>query len=150
MQMSELSFLADALLALCERDRTAPFYTDDAFRDKMRRADRREAAHAHLVMGIVSQPLFLHECADVIRQAGLTERQHDVIRQRLAGRTFEEIGRRGGHSKQGAQNIYLQGLKKLMRSFDTYPYRGLGEVYRDETRRGLGAGRGVTLRVGRI
>ncbi|MBL8088141.1 MAG: hypothetical protein JNM85_08755 [Chthonomonas sp.] len=70
------------------------------------------------------------------RLAALTARQHDIFFKRISGWTFEEIGREAGHSKQGAQNIFRQALKKICRSEYVYPYAGLSEVYQAEIRRG--------------
>ncbi len=150
MNKEDLAFVAEALLALCERDRAAPHYSEAGFEAKLRSATRREAKFAHVAMGRGSHPMLQSECEDVIAAADLTDRQRDVLMQRLEGRTFEEIGHAGGHTKQGAQSIFVQGLKKLMRAYDVYAYRGLCDVYRDEVRRGTRSRKVVVGRVGRI
>lgn len=116
MTRENLSFVADALLALCEKDEHAPFYGDEAFRLKVLAGRRRDPKHAHLVMGRHGDTLLQAEWADVFRLAKLTVRQNDVVSQRLDGFTFEEIGRHGGHTKQGARQIFVQALKKLVRA----------------------------------
>lgn len=138
MSNEQLAFVAEALLALCDRCPDRPFYSEEAMRGKLKRAHIREPLYAHLIVGRKDDPLLREECADVIAMARLTRRQSEVLAMRLEGYTFEEIGRSGGHSKQGAQNIFVQGIKKLARAFRVYPYRGLSEVYRIEVRRGLG------------
>jgi DNA-binding NarL/FixJ family response regulator len=69
--------------------------------------------------------------------AHLTANQQSVFEKRLSGWTFEEIGRQRGHSKQAAQNIFRQALKKLVRAWFADPLHGLADVYRQETLRGL-------------
>jgi len=80
------------------------------------------------------------ELMDVARAANLTPRQAAVVRMRLAGHTFEEIGREGGHTRQGAQNIFLQAVKKIGRTSHVYPYTGLPEVFEHEISRGSPSG----------
>jgi hypothetical protein len=109
----DLSFVADALLALCERGSERPWYSEEGMR------------------------VLSRECHDVFCRAGLTRRQSVVLLQRLEGWTFEEIGRAVGGSKQGAQHVFVQAVKKIARAFRVYPFKGLSEVYRWETRRGL-------------
>jgi len=133
----DLSFVADALLALCEGSASHPFYTEPGFHLKLRLADRREPFYDHLVRQRGDDPLLRQECHDVFQMARLTERQSTVLMRRLEGWTFEEIGKSCFHSKQGAQNIFVQALKKIARAFRVYAYTGLSDVYRSETRRGL-------------
>ncbi len=136
MTADDLSFVADALLSLCERSEERPFYSDGALRSKLRLAEQREPLYAHMVLPKGDDELLRSECHEVFLRARLTQRQFEVLNKRLDGFTFEEIGRHGGHSKQGAQSIFLQALKKLARAFRVYPFKGLSEVYRRETRRG--------------
>ncbi|MCW5941634.1 MAG: hypothetical protein KIS66_05350 [Fimbriimonadaceae bacterium] len=151
MKRQDLAFVADALLTLCERDRDAPHYTERAFEGKLAVAHRREPRLAHLAMGRGGHPLLCSEIEAILVDAGLTDRQKTVFRLRAQGRTFEEIGRLGGHTKQGAQSIFSQAKKKLERAQDVYPYRGLSEVYHDEVRRGRRTGGARSLiGVGRI
>lgn len=92
----------------------------------------------------VADWIFRKEWQFILKHAGLTDRQRDVCLQRLAGWTFVEIGRQGGHSKQGAQNIFFQALKKIRSAWRVYPYAGLSSIYRQEVARGArpaGAGR---------
>jgi hypothetical protein len=131
----DLSFVADALLALCARERDAPFYTADGYEAKLQRNKRREIESiSELVSGRVDSLLGV-ECRDVLRKAGLTPRQRDVLDLRIEGFTFEEIGHMGRTTKQGAMRVFIQALKKVSRTFAAYPYAGLSEVYRSEVRR---------------
>ena len=131
----DLSFVADALLALCERERDAPYFTEDGFEAKLMRIRHRETHSAgELVAGRGDQMLAI-ECRDVMRAAGLTARQREVLDLRLEGFTFEEIGQFGRTTKQGAMRVFVQALKKVSRTFRAYPYAGLSEVYRSEVKR---------------
>lgn len=131
----DLSFVADALLALCARERDAPFYTTDGYEAKLRRLKSRERETAgELVSGRVDSLLGI-ECRDVLQGAGLTARQREVLDLRLEGFTFEEIGQMGRTTKQGAMSVFVQALKKVSRTFAEYRYAGLSEVYRSEVRR---------------
>ncbi len=142
MTNEQIAFVADSLLALCEKSPERPCYSDDVMRQKLKLAERREPVYGHLLMGRRDDPLLQDECRDVFEIAKLTERQSIVLHLRLEGYTFEEIGSRRGHSKQGAQNIFIQALKKLTHSFRVYPFRGLSDVYRWEVKRkGAGASR---------
>lgn len=136
MTTEDLKFVADALLAMCEKPSTRPFYTDEGFRVKQKRADRKEPLYGHLVHLRGDDPLLKSECAEVLARAHLTPKQAEVLLRRLEGWTFEEIGNSAGHSRQCAQNIFVQALKKIARTFHVYPFRGLSEVYRWETKRG--------------
>jgi hypothetical protein len=136
MTNEDLNFVAEALLAMCEKESRRPYYSEHNMLAKLKVAERREPLYGHLVVQRGEDPLLKSECADVFARAKLTQRQADVLMKRLEGWTFEEIGNAGGHSKQGAQNIFVQALKKIARSFRVYPFRGLSEVYRWETRRG--------------
>lgn len=144
VQCDALSFLSDALLALCERSPDRPHYSEATFQKKLSVARRREAAMPLPASPGVTDGLFRKEWQFILKHAGLTERQRDVCLQRLAGWTFVEIGRQGGHSKQGAQNIFFQALKKIRSAWRVYPYAGLSSIYRQEVSRGArpaGAGR---------
>lgn len=131
----DLSFVADALLALCERETEAPFYTEGGFEAKLKRLRSRETDWAGELVAGRGDRMLAVECRDVMRAAGLTLRQREVLDLRLEGYTFEEIGRRGRTTKQGAMNIFVQALKKITRTFRAYPYAGLSEVYRSEVKR---------------
>jgi DNA-binding NarL/FixJ family response regulator len=138
MTKDDLRFVADALLALCEPDPSRPFYSEEAFDHKLKLAYHREPKLIGLILvKHLQDDLLAHECEDVLDAAGLTCRQLEVLQMRIEGYTFEEIGARGNHTKQGAQNIFVQALKKLGRSCRVYRYEGLSEVYRSELRRGL-------------
>lgn len=133
----DLSFVAEALLALCEHSFETPFYGEERLRQKRLLAEQRERRHAECVIPVPADVLLQRECEDVFRRASLTARQSDVFFRRLAGWTFEEIGSAFGNSKQAAQRVFVQALKKISRAFRVYPFKGLSEVYRWETHRGL-------------
>lgn len=135
MTQEDLRFIADALVALCQKDNQAPFYSEAAFEKRLRRHERRDSLLAK-VLRVRQDTLWADECRDVLANANLTARQSHVLNLRLEGFTFEEIGNACGHSKQGAQSIFLQALKKLTRAFHVYPYSGLSDVYRWEVKRG--------------
>lgn len=136
MQSRIMSEAADALLSLVEKDPLVPHYGEQSFRRKIATSNRRSRALEAPLGGKEFVYLLQEEWADVIRDAGLTVRQLEVLALRLEGNTFEQIGTIGGHTKQGAQNIFFQAAKKLVRAWMDYPYRGLHQVYREEVRRG--------------
>jgi hypothetical protein len=133
----DLSFVAEALIALCERSDSRPCYSDEGLKIKLKRAEWKDPIYGHLVRHQGEDPLLQKECDDVFTIARLTRRQSDVLLQRLEGWTFDEIGQAGKHTKQAAQNIFVQALKKIARAFRVYAYKGLSDVYRQETRRGV-------------
>lgn len=141
MGKAKLDHAADALLADVPRDRDAPHYRENTFRRKLDLAARRESSQPLPKIREGSVYLLQKEWLEITESARLTQRQSDVLRLRLEGHTFEEIGQRFGHTKQGAQRIYHQGAKKLARAWITYPYRGLPSTYESEVTRGLPVGR---------
>jgi hypothetical protein len=135
MDAVDLSFVADALLAMCESERDAPFYTENGFEAKLQRIRRRETHSASELISGRGDRMLAVECRDVLKDAGLTPRQWEVLDLRLEGFTFEEIGGFSRTSKQAAMNVFIQALKKVSRTFRAYPYAGLSEVYRSEVKR---------------
>lgn len=146
MTKEDLSFVADALLALCEKDRAAPFYSEEILDIKIRRGARRDRPLAELLLRRDDEGLLANEWRGVLRLADLTDNQREVFTGRLEGLTFEELGRRRRTTKQGAQRVFVQALKKLMRAWSVHPYQGLSDVYREETRRGRRAKSFGTIR----
>jgi hypothetical protein len=139
MNKEDLRFVADALLALCEADHSQPFYTEEVFETKLKRARLRAISlpfHTPMEPWIADD-LDRRECEEMLRFANLTDAQSRVLQLRLRGFTFEEIGARDGHTKQNSQRIFVQAIKKLDRSRRVYRYEGLADVYREETRRGV-------------
>ena len=137
MYIDQLSYDADRLLSSVDRNPQRPHYRDDTFRRKLTKARQYEAK---LPPGFHSRrPTYLveKEWKAILDRANLTGNQLHVVSLRLEGHTFESIGRRRGHSKQGAQNIFYQAAKKLVEAWTSYPFRGLADVYEDETRRGV-------------
>lgn len=137
MDKPPIAILADALLSCIERDADAPHYREDRFRRKLRNAHEREIRLPMPDVGHESRELLRHQWAEVTESANLTERQLEVVRLRLEGHTFEQIGALKGASKQGAQNVFFQAAKKLIKAWMEYPYRGLDLVYKSEVQRGL-------------
>lgn len=132
-----ISLLADQLLASVERDRSAPAYRNNTFDRKLRLAEQREPRLPLPRAREGTAYLLQQEWIEVSESANLTPKQVAVMQLRLEGQTFEYIGRKYGHSKQGAQRIYVQGAKKIARAWMNNPYRGLPAVYDKEIHRGL-------------
>ena len=132
----DLDFVADALLALCESDASAPAYTEATFRYKLRRARAREPVIARRITALSPDPLRLEEVNALILGARLTPVQHECLTLRLDGFTFADVGTLCGTSKQSARTTFVAALAKLRRAWRTYPYAGLAETYRRETGRG--------------
>lgn len=130
-----MTIAADLLLVGVERDPVAPHYREDSFRRKLDVAHRRESKMTPPDGGQEAVHLLRTQWMEVTEAAGLTARQLQVVQMRLEGRTFEEIGATNGTTKQGAQNVFFQAAKKLVRTWMEYPYRGLDQVYREEVRR---------------
>lgn len=137
MTREDLAFAADALLDLCAEDARAPYYKEEYLRVKMERESAREPLYEQLVPRTGASEILRRECAALISRAGLTERQMRILGLKLDGRTFGEIATRLGTSRQGAQQVFSQGIKKIARAWRVYPYAGLSDVYRREARRGL-------------
>ena len=131
----DLDVAADALLAQCERDSTAPAYTEATFRYKLRRARAREPVIARKLTALTPDPLRREEVKTLIRSARLTPLQHECLTLRLDGFTFADIGQLCGSTKQNAQATFVAALATLRRSWRMYQYSGLAEVYRSEVRR---------------
>lgn len=137
MSTHSLTQASDQYLARVQRDPNSPHYGESSFKRKIENSNRRALNLPLPLGGKESNYLLQEEWADVIKAASLTERQLTVLMLRLEGNTFEHIGVLGGHSKQGAQNIFFQAAKKLVRAWMEYPYRGLDQVFREEVRRGV-------------
>ncbi len=134
MNKDQISFVTDALLSICDghNDGRSP---QPIVTESVDWLEDRQLYQA-MLRGKRHDALLANECREVYHRAKLTKRQSKVLEMRLGGWTFEEIGKKRGHSKQGAQHIFLQALKKLARALRVYPYKGLSEVYQDELRRG--------------
>ncbi|HRJ26596.1 MAG TPA: hypothetical protein PLO61_03680 [Fimbriimonadaceae bacterium] len=128
---------ADRLLATIERDRSEPHYTDHYFQRKIREGEKRDKRLGFCVPLREDQLLWRREWRVILRRADLTAAQREVVELRALGWTLESIGERRSCTKQGILNIWNQAVKKIRRALDVYPYRGLAEVYRAESRRGL-------------
>ena len=138
----DLSFVADALLALCDDDGDAPAYNDVVFRQKLCLSRLRDPVAAQSLLNLAPDPLRWSEVAGLILAAELTDRQRDALFLRLDGFDFEGVGRLLGASRQSIRSTFLAALVKVRRASRTYRYTGLAEVYRSETRRGVGRGAG--------
>lgn len=134
--MQELHDQADILLSLVPRDEY-PHYSDFAFERKSRRARVREK-NSEVRLAPLNEAAALlqrHSVAAVVASAGLTRRQNEVFHAKAAGHGWADIGRRFGHSKQGAHRIFCQAVAKIRRAWRLYPLAGIDEVYRAEVRR---------------
>jgi DNA-directed RNA polymerase sigma subunit (sigma70/sigma32) len=136
MNREDYSFIAEALLALCEKDRQSPFVSERRLEQKIRKDQQQDELALQLARKQPDDALLESECLEIVNLAKLTHRQTHVFHLRLQGHTFDEIGKGAGHSKQGAQSIFIQALKKIVRAFRVYPYTGLSDVYRWEVHRG--------------
>lgn len=137
MSKADLCFVADALLSLCARDRRAPFHSNRVLAGKIERDRQSLPTQAVVMCREGAELLFQSECEAIVRSAGLTPNQYRVLRMRVEGSTFEEIGESGCCTKQAAQRVFVLALKKLTLAYHVYQYAGLSEVYRAETHRGL-------------
>jgi hypothetical protein len=131
----DISFVADALFALCDTSQLVP--CERRVKTVLMQEVPENLLYQAILLVKGHEPLLEVECREIYTKADLTPLQSKVLEMRLKGWTFEEIGRKRGHTKQGAQNIFVQALKKLARSLRVYPYTGLSEVYQGELRRGL-------------
>lgn len=138
IRVDRLTLMADSLLAMVERDPEYPCYGEESFARKVRNAQKRNAQLPLPTLDPAGIYLSEQEWLEITKDAGLTRRQQEVFAARLAGDTFEAIGHAGGHTKQGAQSIFRQAVKKVLAIQCVYPYAGLAEVYRSEVRRGFG------------
>jgi DNA-binding NarL/FixJ family response regulator len=137
----ELSLLADQYLKSIPRDPEMPHYTEDGFRCKLRQAHKRERTTVLPRRPESQLYLIRKEWIYILAHSKLTCRQIEVVRLRLSGKTFEEIGSMSGCSKQAVLNVLQQASKKIRATQDRYPYEGLAEIYREETRRGVSPSR---------
>lgn len=133
---TDFSFVADALLAMCESPADRPFYTEQVLRQRFSELSCDTVIYFNLAAGRQDDELFRREFEAVFEQAKLTERQRQVMGRKLKGQSFETIGSALGVSKQSVQGTFTHGLKKLHRALRGYPYAGLSDVYRSETHRG--------------
>jgi DNA-binding CsgD family transcriptional regulator len=128
---------AERLLGSVSRTPERPHYVESIFERKLRRSRARDCEWK-LHVGVPSEAtLYLRErdFERVVEDAGLTEKQRIVFLARTAGDTWEQIGRKHGHSKQGAAQIFRQAMKKVRAHLASNPLRGLASVYRDEVMR---------------
>jgi hypothetical protein len=135
MHFRSLSILSDQLLSQVAREPGRPHYTEATFERKLARCRQRAPRLPPGSFDVPYDFLLAREWAAIIGLAGLTRRQMEVLILRLQGRSFEEIGGRFGHSKQGSASILRQAVVKLRRTEAGYPFVGLASVYREETRR---------------
>lgn len=117
-------------------DSERPFFSKTSFDRKLAYGRRQTLTHAQIIGQEQNDPFKAGELKTLIRTANLTSRQLEVIRLRVRGQTFEQIGQKWNRTKQGAQRVYQQAVKKLRRAKGVYPYAGLNEVYRQEIHRG--------------
>jgi len=135
MDSEDLKFVAEALIALCQPDPDRPCYEDaDLIRKERARLDR-DALWRRLSRHRPSDPLLQRECQEILTEADLTDRQAIILQLRLDGVSFDEIGYRHGGSKQSVRSGFIHALKKLRRAILRYPYLGISDTYRQETRR---------------
>lgn len=117
-------------------DEERPFFSDAGLERKIAYDRRKTLAHATLINQNQTDPFRTGELRNILTSAKLTRRQYQVIKLRARGLTFEEIGKLWNRTKQGAQRVYQQAVRKLQRARRVYPFAGLNEVYRQEIHRG--------------
>jgi hypothetical protein len=140
MNTEDLSFVADALLALVGEDPANPFDFYLVPRPRPM-TPSKISAFVHLASNRRPADVLLEdECGEILKQAKLTANQAEVLDLRLNGVSFDEIGLRRGATRQGAMRTFLHAVKKIGRVIRVYPYKGLSDVYRHEIRRGLSNG----------
>lgn len=134
--VDDLGRIADALLVVCERDPTAPFWTEPGMRRRLE-IDRRREPLLKLPRNDDMTPYLLRkEWASIVARANLTFLQRHVLERRLSGWTFEEIGRSRGRSRQSAKKLFGVAVEKLLAAWAAYPFAGLAESYRQDLARG--------------
>jgi hypothetical protein len=136
MNQEDLKFVAEALMAMCEGEAKTRPLDEKTLDRKLKESRMRDPVWALAQLKAPGDHLFESECREIVSKAALTDRQEAVLSLRVAGIPFEDIGNRFGGTKQGARVVFIQALKKITRACRVYPYRGLSEVYRWETRRG--------------
>ena len=117
-------------------DDERPFFSDAGLERKIAYNRRQTLAYASLINQNQTNPFRTVELRNILTSAKLTRRQYQVIKLRARGLTFEEIGKLWNRTKQGAQRVYQQAVRKLQRARRVYPFAGLNEVYRQEIHRG--------------
>lgn len=132
----KLSYVADSLLSLVERDKSCPHYSEESFQRKLNLASQREKKQEILIPDPAVTYLLDKEWKQIIRDAKLTKTQLEVLMLKLRGWTFEAIGELRGHTKQGAQSIFSRASKKIRVAYCVYQHTGMSEIYRNETNRG--------------
>jgi DNA-binding NarL/FixJ family response regulator len=136
---NSFSDAVEAYVGGIERCSERPHYTEATLQQKLRRSNCRAVWIAPGTDRSSDATLYLRErdFARAVSGAGLTNRQREVFLARTNGDTWEEIGRRHGHSKQGACHIFRQAMRKIRRTLRENPLRGLATVYREEVSRCL-------------
>ncbi len=117
-------------------DPERPYFSEAGLERRIAYGRKQSLAHASLLNQSQNDPFKAGELRNILRQAKLTKRQYEVIKLRSGGMTFDEIGRMWNRTKQGAQRVYQQAVKKLRKAQRFYPFAGLNEVYRQEIHRG--------------
>jgi hypothetical protein len=140
--VDDIGQITESLLSLCVRDPEAPYYTESGLIRRIEYERRRQpqlrSSHRQDALGYLLE----REWTGIVQLARLTRRQREVFEKRLSGWTFEEIGGQNGRTRQSAQRVFTQAVRKLIRAWSEYPFRGLSDVYRQETGRGGGTLRG--------
>lgn len=127
-------YAAERLLSTIQQDPERPFFTEEALLRKIWR-DYARANKIRVRSGLEGYHLLVqNEWNAIVRLAGLTCGQEEVLRLRLRGWTYEGIGAMRGHSKQGSLNVFHQAVKKLAKARKQYAYTGMADTYLAMTR----------------
>lgn len=135
MTRKTLERTADALLDLYESDPDRPTWSEHWLLKRIVRGRTRDSQLDPLRRRHLDDPLLRAELDGLVRSAMLSPSQQHLLRLKVAGCTFADIARSRGVTKQAVRNAFLRALKKIVSASHVYPYKGLSEVYRAETRR---------------
>jgi hypothetical protein len=127
---------ADRILAAIVRD-DRPHYKTERIIQKAR-TDHRRCKDLSLITPPrceATHEIRRRTVQRVLEASKLTRRQLEVLLAKVQGDSWLQIGRRFGYSRQAAQGIFKQALRKVRKAWVAYPFAGLEEVYRKEVSR---------------
>lgn len=134
MTRKTLERTADALLDLYENDPDRPTWSEHRLLKRIVCGKARDSQLDPLRRKHPDDPLLRAELDGLVGSAMLSPSQLHLLRSRIAGWAFADIARSRGVTKQAVRNAFLRAIKKIVSASHVYPYKGLSEVYRAETR----------------
>jgi DNA-directed RNA polymerase specialized sigma24 family protein len=135
MDSYSLEAAAEDLVAAMPRDKKQPHYTEETFSRKLRYAHANEPDAHRQIPPRPQENLAEFEMLEAASDAGLTESQMEVLKLRMEGLTFLEIGELRGHTKQGAMSIFARAKRKLLAVWNQAELHGIAGVYADDQKR---------------